>query len=151
MGSPGFARFSSIRICRSSLSIRCPLQLKACLNLVAELLVMVSQLVGDPSLKSLSLLVLLLVAEHFSAMKPVVEEMKMKMMRQLWEQRQRNARRHGLKLRFLSKTSLFASLLQGDFRAGWKNLTPSSDSSHHPYSYLPDLLGKKCGQNPKKV
>ena len=65
----------------------------------------------------LSLLVLLLVAEHFSVMKPVVaeQEMKMKMMRQLWGQQQRNPR-HGLKLRFLSMTSLFASLLQGDFR-----------------------------------
>ena len=29
-------------------SQRCPFQLKACLNLVIELLVMVSQLVGDP-------------------------------------------------------------------------------------------------------
>ena len=64
-------------------------------------------------------LVLLGVAEHFSIMKPAVAEqemkMKMKMMRQLWGQQQRNAR-HGLKLRFLSKTSLFTSLLQGDFR-----------------------------------
>ena len=100
---------------------RCPLQRWACLSPVilisaVEPLVMVSHLASDPSLENFSPLVLLLVAEHFS-LEPVVAEKRTKklMVRQLRGQHQRSAR-HGLKLRFLSKSFLLASLLQGDFR-----------------------------------
>ena len=100
---------------------RCPLQRWACLSPVilisaVEPLVKVSHLASDPSLENFSPLVLLLVAEHFS-LEPVVGEKRTKklMVRQLRGQQQRSAR-HGLKLRFLSKSFLLASLLQGDFR-----------------------------------